>query len=201
MPRFFLRWIPGLPAAVTFPGLDRIRATRGRKGHEENSGCLSVLLLVCGFVRSGPSNSPAIAAHRVIPLELQNPLDISKLTRDKYQRVVGAAREAMTLVQGDMNPEETKNFEHKWAVMADFPTPQTIKYLNILNPLPVEILKVRGLLYTVSEDFGAAWTERKRYQSCEKTFQEFTTSMHSERFRDVKVLNDLRNPKNGEESG
>ncbi len=107
----------------------------------------------------------------------------------------------MTLVQGDMNPEETKNFEHKWAVMADFPTPQTIKYLNILNPLPVEILKVRGLLYTVSEDFGAAWTERKRYQSCEKTFQEFTTSMHSERFRDVKVLNDLRNPKNGEESG
>jgi hypothetical protein len=33
-------------------------------------------------------------------------------------------------------------------------------------------------------------------QSYEKSFQEFTTRAHSESFLDVKVLNDLRNPKN-----
>jgi hypothetical protein len=33
-------------------------------------------------------------------------------------------------------------------------------------------------------------------QSYEKSFQEFTTRAHSESFRDVEVLNDLRNPKN-----
>jgi len=120
---------------------------------------LSVLLLVCGLVIAGPSNYPAAGAQSVIPLELQNTLDISKLTRDKYRHIAGAAREAMKLVQGDMNPEETKIFERKWAVMADFPTPQAIEYLNKLNPLLVEFLKLRGLLYTVSEEFDAAWTE------------------------------------------
>jgi hypothetical protein len=124
-------------------------------------------LIVCGgLMLIGPNSIPSAlgasaqpSLKKVIPLDLANPLDITKLTLDQYRRVASAAREAMKLVEGDMSGEETKAFQQKWAIMADFPTPQAIDYLNKLNPLLVEFLKLRGLVYTTSEEFDAAWAE------------------------------------------
>ncbi|MCX5858150.1 MAG: hypothetical protein NTZ57_09670 [Deltaproteobacteria bacterium] len=123
------------------------------------------LIVCCGLMPIGPGTVPsalgasALPQETIIPLELANPLDITKLTLDQYRRVAGAAREAMKLVEGDMTGDEAKAFQQKWAVMADFPTPQAINYLNKLNPLLVEFLKLRGLTYTAAEEYDAAWAE------------------------------------------
>lgn len=123
-------------------------------------------MVYCSLMLIGPNPVPSAQAQsalpspeKVIPLELANPLDISKLTLDQYRRTAGAAREAMKLVYGDMSTDEAKAFQQKWAVMADFPTPQAIDYLNSLNPLLTEFLKLRALVYTASEEFDAAWSE------------------------------------------
>lgn len=125
---------------------------------------LSFLFIFFGLIIICPFNTPLVLSapipqDMIIPFDLQNPLDISKLTLGKYRRIAGAAREAMKLVEGDMNAEEAGNFNQKWAIMADFPTPQAVDYLNKLNPLLVEFLKLRGLLYSTSEEYDAAWAE------------------------------------------
>lgn len=123
-------------------------------------------LVFCFLISTGPFQTPfALSAdapgsqEKIIPLDLKDPLDIHKLTLDKYRRVAGAAREGMKIVQGDMAADEAKDFEKKWAVMADFPTAQAVDYLNRLNPLLVEFLKLRGVVYTASEEFDSAWAE------------------------------------------
>jgi hypothetical protein len=94
-----------------------------------------------------------------VPLDLKQPLDIRKLTLDRYRRVVDAAREAMRLVQGELTPEEARRSAQKWGALAHFPTPEAVDYLNRLNPLLVEFLTLRGLIADTGEEFDAAWAE------------------------------------------
>ena len=94
-----------------------------------------------------------------VPLELKQPLDIRKLTASMYNGAVRAAMEAMRLVYGNMAPQETKEFEAKWAPLFDFQTAEAVEYFNKLNPLLSEFLSLRAAIFQAAEEFEASWYE------------------------------------------
>ena len=94
-----------------------------------------------------------------VPLELKQPMDIRKLTASMYNGTVRAAMEAMRLVYGNMTPQETKEFEAKWAPLFDFQTAEAVEYFNKLNPLLMEFLSLRAAIFQSAEEFEASWYE------------------------------------------
>lgn len=53
-----------------------------------------------------------------------------------------------------LSADEARDFEKKWAVMADFPTPQAVDYLNKLNPHMTLLDQVRNVTEALFK-FGA----------------------------------------------
>ena len=93
------------------------------------------------------------------PAEMAADIDFSTLDFDEYQSAVMAAMGSMRLVYGDMTPEDEGRFQAGWSPLIDFPTPKALEYLNKLNPLLQEFLRLRSGMISTAMQFDEAWTE------------------------------------------
>lgn len=91
--------------------------------------------------------------------EMNTNMDFSTLDFDGYQSAVMAAMGSMRLVYGDMAPEEEGRFQAGWSPLIDFPTPIGLGYLNKMNPLLQEFLRLRSVMVSTAMQFDEAWTE------------------------------------------
>jgi plastocyanin len=111
-----------------------------------------------------PPPSPATAvqppaAQSLPTLTLAPRLSVANITPTQFTGAVSAAVEAMRSMLGAMSPDETRQFESKWAPLYDFPTPEAVAYLNALLPLLQEFLALRASIPMVSAELEAAWRE------------------------------------------
>ena len=148
---------PSTTAVQVAEPIQKARSTSAKKGkgHGDPIGLLPE--------RDRAWTPPSVAKPQValegVPLDLQSPLEIGNLTLDQYRRVVGAAREALRLLQGQLSKEETKRHDQKWEALAQVPSAAAVAYLNRLNPLLTDLLSLRGAIVSTSQQFDAAWLE------------------------------------------
>ena len=91
--------------------------------------------------------------------ELTSDTGFSDLDFDGYQSSVMATMGSMRLVYGDMTAEEEGRFQAAWSPLIDFPTPKAFDYLNKLNPLLQEFLRLRSVMISTAMQFDESWTE------------------------------------------
>ncbi|MCX7965594.1 MAG: hypothetical protein N2596_03095 [Syntrophorhabdaceae bacterium] len=95
----------------------------------------------------------------VSPYVIKEPLNINNLTINQYNGAVSAAMEAMLILMGELSSDEKKRFDEQWAPLFDFPTDESIDYLNKLNPYLSEFLSLRAAIATAADEFDSAWEE------------------------------------------
>ncbi len=115
---------------------------------------LVMVILVCLVATGQEAAAPQAEATQFAPF-----LEINNITASMWAGQVSAAMEAMRLVQGEMTPQQTRDFEAAWAPMQDFPFEEGVAYLNRLNPLLGQFLTIRAAMAQTSLEFDAAWQE------------------------------------------
>lgn len=86
-------------------------------------------------------------------------MDITRLTSGQWAGAVSAAMEGTRLVYGPMTPEQTRDFESRWAPMFDHPFQEGVDWLNKLNPLLGQFLAIRATMADTAIQFDSAWKE------------------------------------------
>lgn len=94
-----------------------------------------------------------------LPAEIPPTLYINHMTRVQYGGAVSMAREGMRLFYGDMDAEAERLFEARWRPVFEYPSQESVNYLNQLNPLLVQFLTLRASLNDCLEDFNATQLE------------------------------------------
>lgn len=89
-------------------------------------------------------------------------VDINRLTPAQWSGTVMAASAAMRLIYGDLSQEQERQFQAKWAPLADWPSPPIVAYFNKLNPLLGQFLAARGAMFRTAVEFDRAWAEAQR---------------------------------------